>query len=692
MTGLRDPGLYLNRDLSLLEYNARLLELARDPRRPLLERLRLHVVLATNLDELFEIRVAGLRQRAARGMPADGPDGIPPARALAQLSARAHELVEAQYQLVAFSLMPELEHNHIRVRRHTVWNEAEREWAQRFFAAELAPLLTPVRLDPAHPFPRIHNRRLSFVVTLRGQDAYGQEHEQAIATVQMPRSAPSVVQLPRAVAGAPHDFVLLSSFIAAFGEAELFGGMEVTGCYPFRITRNSDLQLDEVGPEELRAAVEEELLHRDTGDAVRLELVSDCPEELAELLLRKVGLEAGDLYRLNGPIDLRRLEAVYQGCDRPDLKFPSHLATTPAGLRRGADVFAALDAGDQLLHHPFQATQPVTDLLRQAATDPDVTAIRQTLYRASSDSPMVDALIEAALLGKDVTVVVELRARWSEDQNLHAAARLSKHGVRVVHGAVKAHAKLLLITRRHGAASGDSLRRYAHLGTGNYHPDPLQPYTDLSTLTRDDEVGVDLEALFDELAGDGPPRPRRLVWTAPKDLLGRLLSLFDRAAAAARSGAPARIALKTNALTEPDIIEALYRASCAGVEVDVVVRGMCALRPGVPGVSERIRVRSVLGRFHEHSRLIHVRAGDEVTTLGTSADLAPRNLRRRVEVAWPLPPALGERAVEELITSYLADAAAAWALGPDGRWSRIEDGVGPAAQERLHGQSGARSA
>ncbi len=588
--------------------------------------------------------------------------------------------------------MPELEANHIRIRRHTVWTPAEREWAQRTFAADVAPLLTPVRLDPAHPFPRIHNRRLSFLVALRGQDAYGHDHEQAIATVQMPRAAPSVVQIPRAVAGAPHDFVLLSSFIAAFGEAELFGGMEVTGCYPFRITRNSDLQLDEVGPEELRAAVEEELLHRDTGDPVRLELVSDCPPDLAELLLQKVGLEADDLYRLNGPIDLRRLEAIYQGCDRPDLKFPTHLATTPTGLRRGADVFAALDAGDQLLHHPFQATQPVTDLLRQAVADPEVTSIRQTLYRAAPDSAIVDALIEAALLGKDVTVVVELRARWSEDQNLHAAARLAKHGVRVVHGAVKAHAKLLLVTRRQGAAFGDRLRRYAHLGTGNYDPDPLQPYTDLSTLTRDDAVGVDLEALFDELAGDGEPRPRRTVWTAPKDLLGRLLELFDRAAAAARSGAPARIALKTNALTEPDVFEALYRASCAGVEVDVVVRGMCALRPGVPGVSERVRVRSVLGRFHEHSRLIHVRAGDEVTTLGTSADLAPRNLRRRVEVCWPLPPALGERAVEELITSYLSDAAAAWTLGPDGRWSRVEDGVGPAAQERFQGQPGARSA
>lgn len=686
VTRPREPGLFLNRDLSLLEYNARVLDQARDPRMPLLERLRAHVHVAENLDEFFEIRVAGLRQRAAQGLDADGPDGLGPRAALAAIGARAHALVEEQYRLLSLSLLQELEAHAIRIRRHGTWTPAERDWAGRYFAAQVAPLLTPIRLDPAHPFPRLHNRRLSFLVALRGQDAFGQRHDHAVATVQMPRGLPSLVQLPPSVAGAPHDFVLLSSFIHAFGEQELFG-MEVTGCYPFRVTRNSDVQLDEVGPENLRQAVEEELLRRDTGEPVRLELVADCPDDLATLLLDEVGLTEADVYRVGGPVDLRRLEAIYQAVDRPELKHPPITPGVPAALRRGHDPFAAIRAeGELLLHHPFQSTQPVVDLLQQAAMDPRVRSIKQTLYRAAPDSPVVDALVLAAEAGKPVTVVVEVRARGSLDQNAQVAARLEEHGAQVLLGAIgrKAHAKLLLIERQD---EDGQTRRYLHVGTGNYHPaDPTQPWTDASLFTCDAAIGEDAEALFGRMAGAAEaPRPRALL-TAPGDLRDRLVALVERAADAARAGAPARVALKTNALTDPAVIEALCRAAQAGARVDVVVRGMCALRPGLPGLSERVRVRSVLGRFHEHSRAIHVRAGDEETTLLTSADLTPRNLDRRVEVAVPVrSAALRARLEAELLATYL-DAPGGWELLPDGTWRLVDAPEGPGAQERLLGR------
>lgn len=677
MTTLQEPRLYLNRDLSLLEFNWRVLEQARDPSRPLLERLRAQVILSTNLDEFFEIRVAGLLQRARLHMAKDGPDALDPETALAEISTRAHALVEAQYQLVACSLLPELESWGIRIRRHQTWTAAEREWARHYFHHEVAPLLTPVRLDPAHPFPRVHNRRLSYLVTLRGHDWFGRRHERAVAIVQLPRALPSIVHLPAHISGHPWDFVLLSSFISGFGD-EVFEGMELTGIYPFRVTRNSELQLDEVGPENLRQAVEEELPQRETGDPVRLEITRECPDDLTALLLREIGLSERDLYRVNGTIDLRRFDAIYQKVDRPDLKFPPLVPHVPPPLRRGADLFAAIRAqGTVLLHHPFESFAPVVGLVQQAATDPDVVAIQQTLYRATPDSAVVDALAQAAQSGKRVTAVVELRARFSEDQNLHVARRLERAGARVAYGAPghKAHAKMLLVARR----EGDAVRRYAHVGTGNYHQDPLQPTTDWSVLTAEAPVCADVEGLFGELTGEPPATAPRALWAGPYDLRQRFVALIDRAAAAARAGAPARIAAKVNALSDPAIIEALYRASQAGVPIDLVVRGMCCLRPGVAGVSETIRVRSVLGRFLEHSRCVFVRAGDEEVALLGSADWAPRNLLRRVEACVAIEDrALRARVVEEAIEAYLSDTQLSWELLADGTYRRCAvTGGGP---------------
>lgn len=669
MTSLQDPALYLNRDLSLLEFNARVLEQARDPSRPLLERLRAQVILSTNLDEFFEIRVAGLMQRAARHLGKDGPDALSPEQALEAISRRAHALVTEQYQVLACALLPELEAWGVRLRNRHAWSPAEREWAHHYFVHEVAPLLTPIRLDPAHPFPRVQNRRLSYLVTLRGQDWFGRHHERAVAIVQVPRALPSIVHLPPHVSGQPHDFVLLSTFIAGFGH-ELFEGMELTGTWAFRVTRNSELQLDEVGPENLRQAVEEELPHRETGEPVRLELSAECPDDLCQLLLDEVGLTERDLYRVPGPIDLRRLEAIYQKVERPELKFAPLPASVPAPLRRGADLFAAVRAQEAvLLHHPFEAFTPVVGLVQQAAADPAVTAIKQTLYRAVPDSPIVEALVQAAHAGKQVVAVVELRARYSEDQNLHVARRLERAGAKVVYGALghKAHAKLLLVTRAEDGAE----RRYAHVGTGNYHHDPLQPTTDWSLLTCDPRVAADIDLLFGELSGQPPAARPSTVWAGPYDLRERFVALIDRAAAAARAGAPARIAAKMNALSDEAVIAALYRASQAGVPIDLVVRGMCALRPGVPGVSETIRVRSVLGRFLEHSRCVVVRAGDEETALLGSADWAPRNLLRRVEACVALEAAaLRARLLDEGLTAYLADTHLAWELASDGSYVR----------------------
>ncbi len=681
-TDLRDPSLFLNRELSQLEFNARVLEQAKDSTTPLLERVRFLAICSTNLDEFCEIRVAGLRQQQSHGIPRSEPDGMSNAETLRRISESAHSLVTEQYRLLNEVLLPALEREGIRLLKRTDWNQRQQAWIQRYFANEVLPVLTPVGLDPSHPFPRIHNKSLNFVVSVSGDDAYGRESGTAI--VQVPRSLPRLIQLPDGVATGSFDFVLLSSVVHAHvGDA--FPGMKVEGCYQFRVTRNSDLWVDEEEADDLMRALKGELADRNFGEAVRLEVADTCPEETARFLLVEFELEERDLYRVHGPVNMHRLVAMVDLVERPDLKYPAFVQRIPRRVQQGgADLFEVLRKGDLLLHHPFDSFAPVVELVRQAASDPSVLAIKQTLYRTGGDSPMVDALIDAARSGKEVTAVIELRARFDEADNIKLATKLQQSGANVVYGIVgyKAHAKMLMIVRREGR----KLRRYVHLGTGNYHVRTTRGYTDFALLTCDREIGEDVHRVFLQLTGLGRVLRLRRIVQSPFSLHRTLLSLIDAELRNAEAGKPARIVAKMNALSEPQIIQALYRASQAGVQVDLIVRGTCCLKPGIPGVSDRIRVRSIVGRFLEHSRIFWFLAGGDEVCYGASADWMQRNLFRRVETCFPVTEKrLAQRVMSEGIEPYLADNAQAWQLGADGRYLRCKPGkvARRAAQEVL---------
>jgi polyphosphate kinase len=665
---LRDPSLYFNRELSWLEFNRRVLAQACDPRMPLLERLRFLAISCTNLDEFFEVRVAGLKQQVAFRLSQSGPDGLTPQEQLQRVSQVAHELVREQYRVLNDELLPVLAAERIRILRRAEWDEAQQAWVRRFFVEEVLPVLTPIGLDPAHPFPRVLNKGLNFIVRLEGQDAFGRSGGAAV--VPVPRALPRLFALPREVGGGPHDFVLLSAVVHA-QIAELFPGMEVLSCHQFRVTRNSDLWVDEEEVDDLLHAIKGELPSRNYGAAVRLEVADDVDEETAALLLEKLQLGEDDLYRTNGPVNPNRLATLHELVERPELKFPPFVPGLPRRLASRRGPFEVLRRGDVLLHHPYESFAPVLELLTAAAEDPDVLAIKQTLYRTGAESPIVDALITAARNGKEVTAVVELRARFDEAANIQLATRLQEAGAKVAYGVVghKTHAKLLLVVRREGRR----LRNYVHLGTGNYHTGTTRQYTDLGLLTSDPELGEDVNLLFLELTSLGRvPRLRKLL-QSPFTLLKALTAMIDREAELARRGRPARIRAKLNALTDPRVIQALYRASQAGVPIELVVRGPCTLRPGVPGISDTIRVRSIVGRFLEHSRVYHFHADGQDLVFGASADWMPRNLLGRVEVAFPIEDeALRKRVLAETLDAYLADDSRAWALGPDGAYRRLE--------------------
>ncbi|TAH38091.1 MAG: polyphosphate kinase 1 [Planctomycetota bacterium] len=671
---LKDPGLYGNRELSLLEFNRRVLEQAKDPATPLLERLRFLTICSANLDEFFEIRAAGVRQQAAYHVVPKGADGLAPEQVLRAISELAHKLVEEQYRTLNEVLLPSMEKEGIRLLKRRHWSTRQQRWVRRYFDEQVLPVLTPVGLDPAHPFPRVLNKSLNFIVSVEGTDAFGRGS--GIAVVQVPRSLPRVIALPREAAEAPYDFVLLSSIVHAHVE-ELFPGMAATGCYQFRVTRNSDLWVDEEEVDDLLRALKGELPSRLYGDAVRLEVADDCPEEMNQYLLDNFQLQPQDLYQVNGPVNVNRLAALYELTERPDLKYPRFVQGLPRRLEKSADLFATLRRGDVLLHHPFQSFTPVLDLVRQAAADPDVLAIKQTLYRTGVDSPVVDALLEAARNGKEVTAVVELRARFDEAANIDLATRLQEAGAKVVYGIVgyKAHAKALMVVRREGRR----MRRYVHLGTGNYHTRTTRAYTDFSLLTCDRDIGEDVHKLFQQLTGLGRIARMKKLLYAPFTLRKALIASIDREAEAARSGKPARILARMNALTEPGIIQALYRASQAGVPVDLLVRGVCCLRPGIPGVSDNIRVRSIVGRFLEHSRVFCFHNGGQDLVLCSSADWMERNFFRRVEVCFPIEDErLRARVLNEGLHFYLSDNAQTWVMQPDGSYKRLK----PGAQKR----------
>jgi len=677
---LKAPSCYINRELSFLEFNHRVLALAFDESLPLLERLKFLCISSGNLDEFFEIRVAGLKHLQELGKTQHTPDALSIPEQLAGIHTRAQNLCTEQYRCLNEILLPKLAHAGVSLQSRSAWTPKTRRWLEKYFANEVEPVLSPLGLDPARPFPRIQNKSLNFIVHLIGKDAFGRDSELAI--VQAPRSLPRVVPLPDEAPGQPRGFVLLTSIVQAFVH-RLFPGIEVKGCYQFRVTRNSDLFVDEEEIDDLRRALEGELVHRRYGAAVRLETSRDCPREMINFLLQQFALDDVDLYRMPGPVNLNRLSALYDLIQRPDLKYAPFTPGLPRRLASTTDLYSVLRHKDLLLHHPFQSFAPVMDFVRQAAHDPQVLAIKQTLYRTGHESPVVDALVAAAQAGKDVTVIVELRARFDEEANIELSNRLQEAGAHVMYGVVgfKTHAKLTMIVRR----EPEGIRRYCHLGTGNYHPRTARGYTDYGLFTCDREIGQDVHEIFLQLTSlTQIPKLSRLL-QSPFTLHTGMIERLEREADHARGGRPARVICKMNALVDPQSIEALYRASNAGVKIDLIVRGICALRPGLPGVSENISVRSVMGRFLEHSRVFYFENGGAPELYCASADWMERNFFRRVEIGFPvLRESQRERIVRDLHL-YLADNTQAWLLHPDGSYVRAEPGAEPpvCAQKQL---------
>ena len=674
MSQLSDPSLFLNRELSLLEFNRRVLAQARDTQLPLLERLRFLTICCTNLDEFFEIRAAGLKEQVGYGVQHLQADGLTPQETLRRISTLAHALVDEQYRVLNEELLPALAEEGIELLRRANWTTEDARWIKRHFLTEVLPILTPVGIDPAHPFPRVLNKGLCMAMTVEGKDAF--HRQSGIAIVQVPRSLPRLIALPRGAeprrGPREHAYVMLSSVIHEHA-GELFPGMRVTGAFQFRVTRNSDLWVDEEEVDNLLQAVKGELSSRKFGEAVRLEVTDTCSPEMARFLLENTGLGEEDLYRVNGPVNLNRLSTIYSLVDRADLKFPPFVPGTQARLKQSQDLFETIRGGDVLLHHPYESFGPVVQLLAQAAEDPHVVAIKMTLYRTEVSSPIVTALLDAARAGKEVTAVVELRARFDEAANIDLATRLQEAGANVVYGIVgyKAHAKMVMIVRREGRR----LRRYVHLGTGNYHPGTARAYTDIGLLTARAEIGTDVHKLFQELTGLGHVARLKCLLRSPFTLRSALLERIGREIDEARAGREARILARFNSLSEPGIIQMLYEASQAGVQVDLVVRGVCCLRPGIPGVSDNIRVRSIVGRFLEHSRVYYFFAGGAEELWCSSADWMERNFFRRFEVCFPiLDEVLRSRVLAEALELPLADNQQAWLLESDGGYRRVEAG------------------
>jgi polyphosphate kinase len=675
-TDLQVPQLYFNRELSFLEFNQRVLEQAKDSGIPLLERVRFLCISCAILDEFFEIRVASLKELLEAGAIQASPDGLSVPEQLKAIRLHAVRLVDEQYELLNDVLMPELARSGVVFVEPETWTPAQAKWIADYFTREVEPVLSPLALDPARPFPKILNKSLNFAVVVEGEDGFGRNS--GLAVVQAPRSLPRLIKLPDELGS--RNFVFLGTIVEAF-VSTLFAGMQMRGCYQFRVTRNSDLFVEQEEVDDLLRAVEGELAARRYGDAVRLETAHDCPDEILTYLLEQFALTQDDLYKVSGPVNLNRLLALYDLVDRPELKYSAFTPSVPDRLKVGGDIFAVLRTADVLLHHPFQGFGPVTDFVKQAANDPQVLAIKQTLYRVGSDSAIVAALVEAAAAGKDVTVIIELRARFDEEANIELATTLQEAGAHVMYGVFgfKTHAKLVMVVRR----EEKGLRRYCHLGTGNYHTKTARLYTDYGLLTADESIGEDIHEIFLQLTGlTRVPKLRKLLH-APFSLHQALLAKIEREAEHARAGKPARIIAKLNALTEPTIIQALYRASRAGVDIDLIVRGVCCLRPGVRGVSESIKVRSIVGRFLEHSRVYYFENAGAREIYCGSADWMDRNLFRRIEIAFPIEtPELKARVYEDL-KFYLEDDMQAWELDTNGHYSRAVGDAQVSAQIRL---------
>ncbi len=650
----------LDRDQSILAFNRRVLHWAQDATVPLLERLRYLCIVSSNLDEFFEVRAAP----HLHAYQTSEKDGVYSSQSYQQLMQDLHLLVQEQYRLFNEVLTPAFVRQGIQIVPHGERTPAQRQWVQKHFEREVRPLLVPVSLDPAHPFPQVANKSLNFIVRLHGTDAFGREND--ISIVKVPRVLPRLIRMPAKVCGAGAHFVSLSSVIRSHLH-ELFPGRRVGQFSQFRVTRHSDLAVDEEDVKNLRTALRQGLVQRHYGEAVRLEVASGCSEGLSQFLLQQFNLPSESLFKVAGPVNLVRLNQIIDLAGRADLCFPPYAAAFPAALRASGSVFERLQQGDVLIHQPFESFDGVLELLRQAVADPDVLAIRQTIYRTGADPEMLELLHEAVRRGKEVVVVVELKARFDEEANINWAESLERMGAQVVYGVVglKTHAKLMLVTRR----EGKRLVRYAHLSTGNYNPRTARLYTDISQLTANPLLTRDIEHLFVHLTGQSRlPRMRTLL-VAPFHLQAGLVAKIDALGQAAAKGQDTRIVAKMNALTDEALIRALLRAGARGVRIDLMVRGACQLPAQRPGVSENIRVRSIIGRFLEHSRVFYFRQGQRDELYLSSADWMNRNMVRRVEVAWPvLDAALRQRLIDECLLAYLHDGVDAWELQADGRY------------------------
>ena len=661
---------YINRELSLLQFHKRVLAEAQDQSVPLLERLRFLCISCTNLDEFFEIRVAGLKQRMEIGAPAQGPEKIPAQDVFDELRVDVSKMVEQQYQLLNDELFPQLADAGVRFVHSNDWSDEQHEWLEEYFTEQVVPVLTPLTFDPARPFPRILNKSLNFIVRLHGKDAFGRRRHRGM--VQAPRSLPRIIRLPDSVSRpGEHNFVFLSSIIRVHVES-LFPGLDVDGCYQFRVTRNSNLYVDDEEVSDLVRALEGQLEASRYGAAVRIEIGHECPDDLREFLLDHFELKKDDIYMVDGPVNLNRLSTVCDLDDKPELLYTAFTQGLPEELLSDDNIFTILDKKNVLLHHPYQSFAPVIDFIATAAADPDVLAIKQTLYRTGPASPIVDHLVVAARSGKEVTIVIELMARFDEAANIALANRLQEAGAHVVYGLVgfKTHAKMTLVVRR----VDTRLVRYCHLGTGNYHHATTSVYTDYGYLSSSKRLGEDVHKLFLQLTSLTRADDMTRMLASPFSLFDALLDKIQREARFAKEGKQARIILKVNSLNEPQLIEALYEASQAGVQIDLILRGICSLRPGVKGLSENIRVRSIVGRFLEHSRVYYFLNNKKEEYYCSSADLMHRNMFRRNESCFEIRQKAMKEQIRRDLDLFLSDNCQAWELSADGTYARLSPG------------------
>src|SRR6266404_7125439 len=676
---LSAPENFINRELSWLEFNRRVLEEAQDPTQPLIERVKFLTIFSSNLDEFFEIRVAGIKQQIKSETSDIGPDGLSPTDTFDRIQKTVRGLVATQCALWKNELLPELATNGIYVREMAELSAKRAAWAHRYFQQEVFPMLTPLAVDASHPFPHLLNRSHNLLVRAKTQRGGALLH----AIVQVPRAVSRLIALPRGKADEPWEYIYLASLIRQH-IGELFPGLILNAVHAFRVTRNSDLYIDEEEAENLLRSIEQELRRSSRGDAVRLEVEADCPKDFIELLTGFFDLTEADVYKLDGPLSMTHLTPLLTNDAFAQLKDRPFQPGRDPALPPHADIFEVMRRQDVLLHHPYDGFEPIVDLVEEAARDPQVLAMKITLYRTSGDSPIVEALIDAANAGKQVTAIVELRARFDEAANIQWARRLEEAGAHVIYGVVglKTHCKALLIVRR----DADRIRHYVHLGTGNYNPRTARIYTDWSFLTAESQLTEEVGIVFNTITGLAAYPGLKKLMVAPFDMKQRLIGLIDRERENAQADKPARIVAKMNSLVDQEIIEKLYEASCADVAIDLIVRGICCLRPKIPSLSENIRVISIVGRFLEHSRIYHFANAGAPEILLSSADWMPRNFLRRVEVAFPIEnPALRDNIVNEVLPRFLNDRVKARELQPDGSYRRLKpEGPEARAQAQWH--------